>query len=136
MKITAADFFGGFFCGLRLATKVDQFECGDRLNNAIRSAFDYFRDRCAEKGLEPNFRIKLDPIHGDSGTIEEGLLSGIRSDLIGLDNPDFQKFRMKVTPLEAEKLLNNLPGSAEIYKSAVESFLVTYEGELVTTRTS
>jgi hypothetical protein len=131
MKITAAEFFGGFFCALRLTASNDQFECGDRLNNAIRSAFDVFRIRCKENGLEPNFRIKLDEIHGDSGTIEEGLLTGIRSDLIGLDNPDFQKFRMKVTQKEAETLLSKLPGSAAIYRSAVEKFLSEYSAELV-----
>jgi len=129
MKITANDFFGAFFCALRLDSGAVQYECGERFNEAVQSAFDKFRELCTKEGFIPTFRILLDPLHGDSGTIESGLLSGIRSDFIGLENPDFVKFRLKVTPDEAKELLEILPGKPDIYRAVVKEFLAEYNRE-------
>jgi hypothetical protein len=51
----------------------------------------------------------------------------VYGDFIGLDNPDFEKFRMKISRESAERLLPQLPGNPEIYHSTVEKFLDEYE---------
>lgn len=125
MKITIADFFTGFFSALRLRFERENptFECGEHFNESLQAAFEKFVDTAAQNDLQPNFLIYLDPLHGDSSVIEEGLVGGIRRDLVSLDNPNFEKVRLVVTPAEAQENLESAPGGPPLYQKLVEDFL-------------
>lgn len=128
MKITVADFFNGFFSALALRSEGAKraFECGEHFNESLQAAYEKFVSAAEEKGLYPSFLIYLDALHGDSGVIEEGLGGGIRRDLISLDNPNFQKFRIIVSDDEARENLAGAPGGPELYHRLVENFLTHF----------
>jgi hypothetical protein len=128
MKITVADFFNGFFSALALKSEAAKraFECGEHFNESLQAAYERFVNAAERQGLQPSFLIYLNALHGDSSVIEEGLGGGIRRDLISLDNPNFQKFRIIVSDDEARENLERAPGGPEIYHSLAEDFLTHF----------
>jgi hypothetical protein len=134
MKIAAADFFGGFFSALAaLHPQVPVFRCGERFNEALEEAFRAFVQRSKKKGYEIGFSIKLHPLHGDSSVIEEGLVGGIRRDMISLANPNFERFSLNLSKEDADELLPSIPGSVDLYKQLARDFLDRYKDTPATT---
>jgi len=132
MRITASDFFGGFFAALAFKQPGRVFRCGEKFNEALKDAFDAFVQRSKSSGVEPNFLIRLDPLHGDSCGIDEGLVGAMRRDFISLDNPSFEKFRLKIDKNEAEQILPEIPGGKDSYQKLVDDFLKGYYSTLAT----
>lgn len=125
MKITVADFFTGFFSALALQTgpSAQTFECGEHFNESLQAAFEKFVAAAEQNDLQPNFLIYLDPLHGDSSVIEEGVVGGIRRDLVSLDNPNFEKVRLVVSSADAQENLDSTPGGQPLYQKLAEDFL-------------
>jgi len=99
------------------------FRCGERFNEALKIAYDRLVNKT---GVKASFLIQLDPLHGDSSTINEGLIGAVRRDMISLDNPSFEKFRLKLEADEAEEILKHVRGGHELYKQLVKDFLNEY----------
>lgn len=134
MKITVADFFTGFFSALALSTEDQKrtFECGENFNEALHSAYGKFCEAAHKVGLRPNFQIHLNPLHGDSRLIEEGIGGAIRRDLISLDNPNFEKVRLIIPLAEARENVESAPGGAQLYEDLAAEFLKQFDSSLVT----
>jgi len=129
MKITVADFFTGFFSALALSTDHQKrtFECGEHFNEALHAAYEKFSEAAENAGLRLNFLIHLDPLHGDSRVIEEGIGGAIRRDLISLDNPNFEKVRLTIPIEEARENIESVLGGAELYQNLVAEFLKHFD---------
>jgi hypothetical protein len=124
MKITAPDFFTAFFSALALAPdRQPTYECGERFCEALETAYDSFAKSAEAEGYKPNFLIQVNPLHGDSSVIEEGIAAGIRRDLVSLDNPNFHKIRLIVPENEARENLQFAAGGAKLYEKLVADFV-------------
>ena len=75
---------------------------------------------------------RLHPIHQDSTQVQQALYEAAQRDLISLDNPEFQKVRLKIAPGEAQQYLDGLPGEPAMYRRLAER-LMAYLDEVVET---
>jgi hypothetical protein len=93
-----------------------------RLNQDIKAAAE-------EAGLDLKFRIRLHPIHQDSTLIQQALYEAAQRDLVSLDNPEFQKVRLKISQDEAQTYLTGLPGSRAMYLQLADRLMCYYREE-------
>jgi hypothetical protein len=126
-RISADDFFTGFFAALAIKRYKTVSRRGQEFDRAMAETFVEFQKRAAEMDFDLGFRIRLDPIHGDSVAVRDGIAGAARRDLVSLDNPIYQNMRLKLSEEEGHKLLANLPRREELFLNLVESFLNRYE---------
>jgi len=94
----------------------------DRLNQDIKAAAD-------SAGLELKFRIRLHPIHQDSTLLQQALYEAAQRDLVSLDNPEFQRVRLKIGADEAQTYLADLPGSRDMYLQLADRLMSYYHDQ-------
>jgi hypothetical protein len=100
-----------------------------RLDQAFAHLNQDIEEAAGAAGLDPKFRIRLHPIHQDSTLLQQALYEAAQRDLISLDNPEFQKVRLKIGPDEAQTYLAGLPGSREMYLRLAERLMYYYRDE-------
>jgi hypothetical protein len=126
-RISADDFFTGFFAALAIKRCKTVSRRGEAFDRALAETFVEFQKRAAQMDIDLGFRIRLNPIHGDSVAVRDGIAGAARRDLVSLDNPIYQNIRLKLSEEEGYKLLANLPGGKELFPDLIESFLDRYE---------
>lgn len=126
-RISADDFFTGFFAELAIKHCKTVSRRGQEFDRALAETFTEFQKRAAQMDIDLGFRIRLDPIHGDSVAVRDGIAGAARRDLVSLDNPIYQNIRLKLSEEEGHKLLANLPGGEELFPDLIESFLDRYQ---------
>jgi hypothetical protein len=126
-RISADDFFTGFFAALAAKRCKTVSHRGQAFDRALAETFIEFQKRAAQMDIDLGFRIRLNPIHGDSVVVRDGIAGAARRDLVSLDNPIYQNIRLKLSEEEGHKLLANLPGGEELFPDLIESFLDHYE---------
>jgi hypothetical protein len=126
-RFSADDFFTGFFAALATRRCKAVARRGQEFDRALAETFTEFQERAAKRDIDLGFRIRLNPIHGDSVAVRDGIAGAARRDLVSLDNPIYQNIRLKLSEEEGHKLLANLPWGEELFPSLVESFLDHYE---------
>ena len=130
-KLTVDDFFTGLFAALAIKKKTTISIRNDRLDSAISSVFEGLHSRAASEDLDLRFRLRVHPDHGDSIAVRDGLYNAAQRDLIGLDNPEYQDIRLKLSPEYAEKLLETLPGGRKLFLELSEEFLKHYDAVVI-----
>jgi hypothetical protein len=127
-RMTADDFFAGLFAALAVrglttfSIRIDQFD------PFIKRVFDGLAQRAAAAEINLRFRINPHPLHQDSLTIQGALARAAQRDLISFDNPEYQDIHIKLARDEAIRVLECLPGGAELYKSLADEFIDAYSG--------
>jgi hypothetical protein len=126
-RISADDFFTGFFAALAIKRCKTVSRRGQEFDRALAETFTEFQERAAQMDIDLGFRIRLNPIHGDSVAVRDGIAVAARRDLVSLDNPIYQNIRLKLSEEEGHKLLANLPGGEQLFPDLIKSFLDRYE---------
>ena len=125
-RLTADDFFTGLFSALA-EKKESVFSLrGQRFDKAVEQTFSALVARAPSLSLDLRFRIRLHPIHGDSSTIRDAISRAAQRDIVGLDNPEFQDVRLKVTGKDAPLLLASLPAGPALYAELADRFMRYY----------
>jgi hypothetical protein len=100
-----------------------------RLDQAFARLNQDIEEAAGAAGLDLKVRIRLHPIHQDSTLLQQALYDAAQRDLVSLDNPEFQKVRLKIGPDEAQTYLARLPGSREMYLRLAERLMCYYRDE-------
>jgi hypothetical protein len=100
-----------------------------KLDQAFARLNQDIKDAAKTAGLDLMFRIRLHPIHQDSTLLQQALYEAAQRDLVSLDNPEFQRVRLKRSPEEAQTYLAGLPGSREMYLRLAKRLMCYYREE-------
>jgi hypothetical protein len=123
------DFMTGLLVGLAL-NKVQSLSLRqNRLDRAFERLNEAILRETKKEQLAAKFRFHTHPIHQDSTLLQQALYEAAQRDLISLDNPEFQRIRLKFTAGEASAYLGTVPGSAEMYKR-LAALLIKYYQEI------
>lgn len=126
-RISADDFFTGLFAALAIKHCKTVSRRGQAFDKALAEAFENFQKHAEKIDVDLGFRIRLDPIHGDSVAVRDGIAGAARRDLVSLDNPIYQTIRLKLSEAEGESLLASLPKGKELFCKLADVFLDCYE---------
>jgi hypothetical protein len=126
-KMTAEQFFGGLFAALACKGWRAVATRGEVFQKAVASTFQKLMEQAPEKGIDPRFRIYLDPIHLDSPTIWDSVSKAAQRDLISLANPEFVDIEIKLSKNGAQSLLSAIPGGVGLFAELAEHFVAQYE---------
>jgi hypothetical protein len=124
--LSADDFFTGFFAALAARGAQTVARRGPDFDRSLASAFTIFRDASRALGLSVTFYVRPHPVYQDSITVRDGIASAVRRGLISLDNPTFQRIRLKINPDEGRSILEDMPGGGELYVRLASNFLSEY----------
>lgn len=127
-QLTIEDFFTGILSAISLKDLGVISLRQDRFDKALAEAFESLKVEAAKLKLDLRFRIKLHTFHGDSQTIRNGISGAAQRDLISLDNPEYQKLRLKISREEADSYLSSIPGGHGLFIGLAEKFLNKYYG--------
>jgi hypothetical protein len=130
MPATRALYMPDFMTGMLAALAVKSVPVLSLRSNRLDQAFarlneDIKREALAS-GLDPKFRILLHPVHQDSSQLQQAIYEAAQRDLVSLDNPEFQRVRLKISPDEALAYFAGLPGPKEMYFRLAERLLAYY----------
>jgi hypothetical protein len=124
-EMTADDFILGLFAALtaREISTVSMRE--PHFYEGIEASFKKLQELQAQNPelVELSFRIKLDPLYGDSAVVRNALNAVVQRTFLSLDNPEFVTIRSKLTSRQAEQTLKHLPGKPDWYAELAEAFL-------------
>jgi|SRR5579872_2413220 len=121
------DFMTGILAALAIKKIPALSLRGNRLDQAFARLHKDIIQIAKETNLEVKFRIRLHPIHQDSTQLQQALYEAAQRDLVSLDNPEFQKIRLKITASEAPAYLKGLPGSQEMYEQLANRLIDYYQ---------
>ena len=124
--VSVDDFMTGLIAGLA-AHDVDVVSIRKNLfYKAVVNAYDDFRERADDAGIEPRFVLRLNKIYGDSPAVRDALTRAVQRDLVSLDNPEYQDMRLKITRSDADLYLEKLAGGKALYMEIAKRFLADY----------
>lgn len=124
-----ADFMTGILAALALnQVPVLSLRRG-KLDQAFARLNEDLKKVAHDAGLDLKFRIRPHPIHQDSTQLQQALYEAAQRDLISLDNPEFQKVRLKISQDEAQTYLSDLPGSKEMYLRLAKLLMEYYNSD-------
>jgi hypothetical protein len=133
MPATRALYLPDFMTGILAALAANRVPFLSLRRNRLDQAFSRLsqdiKQEAENEGMEVKFRIRLHPIHQDSTQLQQALYEAAQRDLISLDNPEFQRIRLKITPDEAPAYLNGLPGSPRMYVHLAERLMKYYQDQ-------
>lgn len=124
--ITLDDFITGLLAGLakrrkRVIPLREAFYTGAVAS--YRELAEWSKDGAAEV----SFWVNQDRYHGDSPAIRTGITEAVQRDLVSLDNPTYQRMRIKIAPDIADRYLDKLPGGVALYDHLTDIFLNAYK---------
>ena len=121
--VTVDDFLTGVIAGCRTKGFRTISLREDRFNQNIKASFDKLASLADSLDLDVRFAVFLDPLHRDSPVIERAVTTAVQRKLVSLDNPEFVNMRIKLDPEAAAKLLDDLPGGADLYRKLADVFV-------------
>lgn len=125
-RFTSNDFFSGLFAALKTRNRTSLSIRDKRFDEAVERVFRRLGDEAAGLDLDITFRIKLNPQHGDSEAVRQGIAAAAQRDLITQDNPEYQIIRIKISQEGADRILDRLPGGRQLYLGLADQLLETY----------
>ncbi|MFB9768141.1 hypothetical protein ACFFOS_27440 [Nocardioides kongjuensis] len=124
-ELTADDFILGLFAALtrRNIPTVSMRE--EHFYEAIEASFRRLEElQSSDPGIaELTFRVKLDPLYGDSAVVRNAVNAVVQRTFLSLDNPEFVTIRSKLNDRQAERTLEHLPGKPEWYVALADKFV-------------
>ncbi|WP_157571846.1 hypothetical protein [Nocardioides alkalitolerans] len=131
-ELTADDFVLGLFAELtrRHTATVSMREKG--FYAAMKASFDRLQELLAASPgqVEMTFRVKLDPLYGDSAVVRNAINAAVQRTFLSFDNPEFVTIRSKLDERQASATIDHLPGKREWYSELADVFLKTRDGML------
>jgi hypothetical protein len=125
--LSADGFVSALLAGLALRDVEALSIRGTEFDSAAKRVFDVLRSKYAPAyGIDLRFRVYLDKIYKDSPVVREALSEAAQSDLIALDDPDYQNLRIKLNCKEARLLAEQLPGGVAMAEALADEFLTDY----------
>ena len=97
-----------------------------RLDQAFARLNEEMIRDAGEYGIDVRFRIRVHPVHQDSTVLHQALYEAAQRDLISLDNPEFQRIRLKIDSADAPGYLEGLPGTSGMYSQLADRLLQYY----------
>lgn len=131
--MTSVDFMTGILAGLALRGETVLDLSDTRVDKALAAVYRDMLDRDDTEGLDIDFQIIPDTMHGDSTVVQDAITSAIGSRLAGRINPSFRRIRITIDHDWASALTDDLPGGRELYLELVDDFLKNYRGVTITT---
>lgn len=125
-RLTADDFFNGLFATLAYRNTSPISIQDNRFDEAVSHAYEKLIELSPKLGLDIRFNIQLHSFHNDSLVARNAIYSAAQIGIVSLDNPEYQKIRFAISPTQAEKLLNDIPGGKELFSILAEEFLKNY----------
>ena len=125
-RFTTDDFVTGILAALVLRNIPTISRQDIRLDGAFAKVFSEDLGEQAElHNLDIRFRIRQHPIHGDSFTLRDAILSAALRGLLTFDVPGGD-IRLQINASWAQDILSGLPGSPEMYKGLAAKFVECY----------
>jgi hypothetical protein len=121
--ITVDDFMSGVIAACKLKGFATISMREDRFYQGIKASYDELVKKADDEDLDVRFVVHLDPLHQDSPVIGQAVTTAVQRKLVGLDNPEFVKMRIKMDERSAEELLERLPGGPALHRSLAEIFI-------------
>lgn len=124
-RLTFDDLVAGISSALVLRD-IDLLENSDeRLAHAFKKAADFLQEKAERYGLQIRFRIYPHQIHGDSETVNRGILQAAQDGLLVFPQPG-RSLRFTMDKQMAQAVLSGLPGGPDLYKDASSVFFDSY----------
>ena len=131
-RFTVDSFVTGVLAALVLRNVSTISRGGIRFDRAFAKVFSEDLEEQAElHNLDICFRIRQHPIHGDSFTLRDAILSAALRGLLTFDVPGGD-IRFRINASWAQEILSGLPGSPEMYRGLAAKFLGYYDASPVT----
>jgi hypothetical protein len=124
--VTVDDFMTGLLAGLALRGERLIDLADTRFDQAVAAAYEELLRR-GTPGLEIDFEIIPDAVHGDSTVAQDALTAAIESRLVARVNPTFRRVRVVIDNPWAKTLMSELPGGAELYKDLTRAYMERYK---------
>lgn len=128
--MTAVDFMTGILAGLALRGERVLDLNDTRVDGALAEVYQEALDRADDLGLDLDFQIIPDAVHGDSTVVQDAIREAIAARLVGRINPSFRRIRITIDPDWATTLTDELPGGAALYKDLAASFITRYRDSI------
>ncbi len=125
--MTADDFVTGILAGLTLRGWSQVDVTNRRFDQVLTSLYEYLASRAEELGLDLDFQISPDPIHGDSAVIDEALSVAVQGRVVGRVNPSFRRLRLYLSEDRARRLLDLLPGGPTLFSDLTDRFIQDFD---------
>lgn len=125
--VTLDDFMTGLLAGLAAEGVSVVSIRGTHFYSSVVKVFTELRAVEGQEGLDLRFRIRLNPVYGDSADVREAITRAVQRDIISLDNPVYQDMRLKIGEDDADLYLKELPGGRELYLRLARSFMAAYQ---------
>lgn len=122
-----ADLITGVFAALAMRHIRSVPLHSGRFERAFARLAPDLEHEAAEAHLRPRFRLAVHAVHGDSPAIHEALYEAAKRDLVSLDNPEFQSITLKLSPDDAARFLEHLPGGAPMYRRLADKIVSYYD---------
>jgi len=127
-ELTENDFFQGLVATLAIRGVRKVSVRTDTFDPVLAAVFQRLEERAEDFGVEPDFGIVPDAIHGDSLTVRDILASAAADGLISFDNPEYQDIEIKIGPHAAEMLLSDdLRDLRPLFDELASVFVEKYE---------
>lgn len=127
-ELTENDFFQGLVATLAIKGVHKVSIRTENFDPVLLAVFRRLEERAPEFGVEPDFDIIPDPIHGDSLTVRDILASAAADGLISFDNPEYQDIEIKIGPRSGELLLSHdLAALRPLFDELATVFMDSYE---------
>lgn len=107
--LTADEFVAGVMSVLALKNERHFILTETELDSRFQKAFEELVANEQSLGVTTNFTFYVDPVHRDSACLRDTLLAAKEKDIIGLNNPTFRTFEIKLNNESAEEYLKESP---------------------------
>ncbi|HVE80912.1 MAG TPA: hypothetical protein VNA68_02100 [Candidatus Dormibacteraeota bacterium] len=117
-------FVCGLLCGIRLRGVTRMSYTDQWFSECAHAAFKKLKKAARAEAIEINFNIRPHFIHGDSQVAIRGIHAN--QAIAPFEAPYFDGFNLTISESDAHRLLEELPGSLEMWEKVTQAFLETY----------
>lgn len=127
VELTADDFILGLFAELTCRDVATVSMREEHFYDAVEASFKRLEELLDEdpESVSLSFRVKLDPLYGDSAVVRNAVNAVVQRTFLSLDNPEFVNIRSKLTVSQAARTLEHLPGKPGWYRELADAFVRT-----------
>ncbi|MFN8612436.1 MAG: hypothetical protein U0931_33130 [Vulcanimicrobiota bacterium] len=126
-SLMLSDLLTGIFASLAeegkitsLSLREHKFEC------AVERLVQQIKPDVTSADMTLRIRVRIHPVYGDSPVVQQGLFDAAQRNLISLDNPEFQDATIKIKRQDAQRYLEALPGSPDLYRKWTKELMQIY----------
>ena len=125
-RLSAESFVSGLFAALAEKGKNTISIKDTTFDEAVEEVFEKLCKKAGQQNIDVRFRIRRNRVHGDSSELRDAITHAAQRKVIGLDNPDFVRIRLRFGKGGATQFLNELPVEPEVFRQLADDFLEEY----------